>query len=64
MPTPNLYKLGVPSRIREVQNRRNAEEFESQSHFYAGNPLRRGTLQSNSRSYTQPFSVPSVVLDY
>jgi hypothetical protein len=38
---------------------RNDVEFE----FYAGNPLRRGMLRANSRSYAQPFSVPSVVLD-
>jgi hypothetical protein len=41
---------------------RNAEEFDIQSHFYAGKPLRRGTLQANSGSYAQPFSVSSVVL--
>jgi hypothetical protein len=63
MPTPNLYKPGVLSSIREVQNKRNVEEFESQSHFYAGKPLRRGTLRANSGSYAQPFSVSSVVLD-
>jgi hypothetical protein len=42
---------------------RNVEEFDSQIHFYAVNPLRRGTLRANSESYDQPFSVALVVLD-
>ena len=64
MPTPNLHKPGVLSSIEEVQNRRNVEEFERKSHFYAGKPLRRGTLPANYGSYAQPFSVSLVVLDY
>jgi hypothetical protein len=63
MPKPNLYKPGVLSSIKKVHNRRNAEEFESTNHFYAGKPLRRGTLRANSGSYAQPFLVPSVVFD-
>jgi hypothetical protein len=62
MPTSNLYKPGVLGNIKEVQNMRNDEEFDNQSHFYAGKPLRRGNLRANSRSYAQSFSVPSVVL--
>jgi hypothetical protein len=63
MSTSNLYKPGVLSSMKEVQNKRNAEEFESQSHFYVGKPLRRGTLWANYGSYAQPFSMSSVVLD-
>jgi predicted HAD superfamily phosphohydrolase YqeG len=63
MPTSNLYKLGVLSNMKEVHNKINVEEFEIQWHFYAGKPLRRGTLQANSGSYAQPFSVSSVALD-
>jgi hypothetical protein len=63
MPNTNLYKPRVLRSIREVQNRRNVEEFESQSHFYTRKPLRRGTLRANFRSYAQPFSEPLVVLD-
>jgi hypothetical protein len=59
---PNVYKLGVLINIREVQNIINVEEFESQIHFDVGNPL-RGNLKANSRSYAQPFSLWSVVLD-
>jgi hypothetical protein len=62
MPTSNLYKLGVLGSIEEVQNMRNAKKFDSQSHFYARKPLRRGNLRANSGSYAQPFSVSSVVL--
>jgi hypothetical protein len=51
IPTPNIYKPVVLNSIREVLNRRNAEEFESQSHFYAGKPLRRGTLRENFGCY-------------
>jgi hypothetical protein len=62
MPTSNVYKPGVLGSIREIKNKRNYEEFEIQSHFYAGKPLRKGTLRANSGSYAQLFSVPSVVL--
>jgi hypothetical protein len=55
IPIQNLYKPGVLSRIREFYNKTNVEYFESQSHFYAGKPLRRETLWANSRSYAQPF---------
>jgi hypothetical protein len=63
IPTQNLYKPGVLSSIGEVHNRINVEYFESQSRFYAGKPLRRGTLRANSGSYAQPCSVLLVVLD-
>jgi hypothetical protein len=39
--------------MREVQKLIIAEEFESQSHFYAGNSFRRGTLRANSGSYAK-----------
>jgi hypothetical protein len=42
----------------------NVEEIESQRHFYAGKPLRRGTLWASSGSYAQLFSALLVVLDY
>jgi hypothetical protein len=41
----------------------NTEEFEIQSHFYVGKPLRRGTLRANFGSYAQPFLVSSIMLD-
>jgi len=62
MPTSNLYKPRVLGNIKEVHNMRNSKEFESQRHFYARKPLRRGTLRANSESYVKPFSVSSVVL--
>jgi len=64
LPTSNLYKIEVLGNFREVQRRINDEEFDRQIHFYAGNPLRRGTLWANFGSFAQPFSVLSIVLDY
>jgi hypothetical protein len=61
MPTSNIYKPKVLGSIGEVQNKRNVEEFDSQSHFYAGKPLRRENLWANSGSYAQAFLVMSVV---
>jgi hypothetical protein len=62
LPTPNLFKPKILGSRGQVQIRGNDEEFDSQSHFYAGKPLRRGTLWAISGSFTQPISVPSVVL--
>jgi hypothetical protein len=62
MPNSNLYKLGVIGSIREVQNRGNVGEFDSQSHFYVGKTLRRGILWANYGRYAQLFSVSLVVL--
>jgi hypothetical protein len=38
------------------------EYFPSQSHFYAGKPLRRAPLRAISGSSSHPFSVPLVLL--
>jgi hypothetical protein len=62
LPTSSLYKPEVLGSLREVQRRRNVEEFDSQSHFYAGKLLRRATLRAISGSFVHPFSVSSVVL--
>jgi hypothetical protein len=40
----------------------NVEELLSQSHFYAGKPLRRATLRAISGSFVHPFLVPSVLM--
>jgi hypothetical protein len=50
--------------MRDVHNKINVEEFDSQRNFYVGKPLRRGTLRANFGSYAQPFSVMLVVLGY
>jgi hypothetical protein len=62
LPTSSLYKLEVLGSLRQVQKRGNAEELKSQSHFYAGKPLRRATLQAISGSFVHPFLMPLVVL--
>jgi hypothetical protein len=46
-----------------VQEQHNDEELKILSHFYAGKPLRKQTLEDFFGSYTEPFSVLSVVLD-
>jgi hypothetical protein len=62
LPTSKIYKIEVLGSLRHVHIRINSKEFDSQSQFYAGKPLRRATLQAISGSFSQPFSVSSVVL--
>jgi hypothetical protein len=61
LPTSSLYKPEVLEAMEEVQNRFMLKIL-SQSHFYAGKPLRRAPLRAISGSSVHPISVPSVLL--
>jgi hypothetical protein len=62
-PKIHIYKNHRFFDNKQVKNKRNVEDFESQSHFYVEKPSRRETLHANFGSYAQPFSMPTIVLD-
>jgi hypothetical protein len=62
LPTSSLYKPEVLGAMKGGSEHENVEGLLSQSHFYAGKPLRRTPLRAISGSSGHPFSVPSVLL--
>jgi hypothetical protein len=62
LPTSDLYKPEVLEAMGGGSEQVYAEDFPSQSHFYAGKPLRRAPLRAISGSSVHPISVSSVLL--
>jgi hypothetical protein len=60
LPTSILYKPKVLEAMEGGSEQENVEELLSQSHFYAGKPLRRAPLQAISGIFVHLISVPSV----